>query len=109
MTDIKDKLKYLKKERQTRSKTQKIQNTWETIERTENLSTKEKLEHLIKLTRTEKKPESRVPEFEPQEREPFQFIENPYPLDVRYGKIRIAEGLAISGDLLSCLSKDPDF
>ncbi len=109
MTDIKDKLKHLKKERQTRTKTQKIRNTWETIERTENLSTKEKLEHLINLTRTEKKPENKVPEFEPQEREPFQFIENPYPLDVRYGKIKIAEGLAISGDLLSCLSKDPEF
>lgn len=109
MTDIKDKLKYLKKERQTRTKTQKIHDTWETIERKGNLSTKEKLEHLINLTRTEKKLESRIPQFEPQEREPIQFIENPYPLDVRYGKIKIADGLTISGNILSCLSKDPRF
>ncbi len=109
MTDIKDKLKYLKKERKTRTKTQKIHDTWETIERKGNLSTKEKLEHLINLTRTEKKPESRIPQFEPQEREPIQFIENPYPLDVRYGKIKIADGLTISGNILSCLSKDPRF
>lgn len=109
MTDIKDKLKYLKKERQTRTKTQKIHDTWETIERKENLSTKEKLEHLINLTRTEKKQTFRVPQFEPQEREPIQFIENPYSLDVRYGKIKIADGLSISGNILSCLSKDPRF
>ena len=109
MTDLKAKLKYIKKERQTRSKTEKIKNTWETIERTENLSTKEKLEHLINLTRTEKKPETQVPQFESQEREPIQFIENHYPLDVRYGKIKISEGLSISGELLSCLSKDPKF
>ncbi len=109
MTDIRDKLKYIKKERQTRTKTQKIQSTWETIERTGNLSTKEKLEHLINLTRTEKKSESQVPQFESQEREPLQFIENPYSLDVRYGKINIADGLTISGNILSCLSKDPRF
>ena len=109
--DLKDKLKYIKKERQARTKTEKIQNTWESIEKAENLSTKEKLEHLISLTRTEKKPETKtkVPQFEPQEREPIQFIENPYPLDARYGKIKIAEGLDIPGNLLSCLSKDPEF
>lgn len=111
MVDIKEKLKYIKKERQTRSKTERIQNTWENIERKENLSTKEKLEHLISLTRTEKKPETntQISQFEPQERERIKFIENPYSLDVRYGKIKIAEGLDIPGDLLSCLSKDPEF
>ncbi len=77
MVDIKEKLKYIKKERQTRSKTEKIQNTWENIERKENLSTKEKLEHLISLTRTEKKKETQISQFEPQERERIKSIENP--------------------------------
>jgi uncharacterized protein YprB with RNaseH-like and TPR domain len=109
MTDIKDKFHYLKKERTARSKTQKIQNTWKAIVQTDDLTTKEKLEHLINLTRTEKKTETQVPRFEPQEREPFQFLENSYSLDARYGKIKIADGLVISGEILSCLSKDPDF
>ena len=109
MTDLKDKLKYIKKERLTRSKTQKIQKTWETIESTGDLTTKEKLEHLINLTRREEKKEPQIPPFEPQDREPLQFIENAYPLDVRYGKIKIADGLAISGEILSCLSKNPEF
>ena len=109
MTDIKDKLKYIKKERLTRTKTQKIQSTWEKIEQTEALTTKEKLEHLISLTRSVKKPEPQVPAFEPEDREPLQFIENPYPLDVRYGKIKIADGLSIQGNLLSCLSKAQEF
>ena len=108
MTEIKDKLKYLKKERETRSKTQKIQAAWEAIDHTEDLSTKEKLEHLINLTRT-KKAEAKIPQFESQEREQLKFIENPYPLDVRYGKIKIADGLDVSGDILSCLSKNPEF
>ena len=109
LIDIKGKLEHLKKERETRSKTQKIKDTWDKIGSTENISTKEKLEQLINLSRIEKKPKLQAPQFEPQEREPLQFLENPYGLDVRYGKIKIADGLDISGDILSCLSKDTEF
>ena len=57
--DIKDKLELLKKQRQVRSRSQarstKINETWEKIDRDhEGLTTKEKLQRLIKLT--EKKP-----------------------------------------------------
>jgi uncharacterized protein YprB with RNaseH-like and TPR domain len=113
MTDIKDKLKHLKKEREARSKTQKIKDTWSKIDGDEEaLSTKEKLEQLITLTRREKLPTDRThltPQFEPEERESLQFIENPYNLDTRYGKITISSGLQIGGDILACLSKDDSF
>ncbi|MGD2294546.1 MAG: ribonuclease H-like domain-containing protein [Candidatus Aminicenantes bacterium] len=108
MADIKDKLKQIKKERESRSKTQKIRDAWDKIDQ-EELSTKQKLEHLINLTRTEKKPKPQAAPFEPQEREPYRFIENPYPLDIRYGKIKISDGLNISGEMLTCLSKDTLF
>jgi uncharacterized protein YprB with RNaseH-like and TPR domain len=110
MTDIKDKLKHLKKEREARSKTQQIKDTWSKLDDDEDtLSTKEKLEQLISLTRREKSPSPQSSQFEPQEREPLQFTENPYNLDTRYGKITISSGLQISGDLLACLSKDDSF
>jgi uncharacterized protein YprB with RNaseH-like and TPR domain len=109
MTDIKDKLKHLKKEREVRSKTQQIKDTWSKLDDEEVLSTKEKLEQLITLTRHEKSPSAQTPQFEPQEREPLQFTQNPYNLETRYGKITISSGLKISGDILACLSKDESF
>lgn len=106
---LKDKLKELKKERETRSKTQHIQSTWEEIEKSENLTVKEKLQKLINLTREEKQPKAETPTFEPQKREPLQLFENPFPLDVRYGKISLSSGLDIRGEILSFLSKDSAF
>ncbi len=111
MADIKDKLERLKKEREarSRSKSQLVKDAWEEIEKTEDLSVKDKLEHLISLTRQEKPQKPETPPFEPLEREPLQFFENPYPLDVRYGKVTISSGLEIKGNILTCLSKDSAF
>jgi uncharacterized protein YprB with RNaseH-like and TPR domain len=109
MTDIKDKLKQLKKERQVRTKSKRIRNTWKEIQEKENLSVKEKLERLINLS-TEEKPEiPQVPSFEPLEREPLQLFENPFLLDTKYGKTTLSLGLDIKGEILSYLSKDPAF
>lgn len=109
MTDIKDKLQHLKKEREVRSKTKKIKDAWDQIDQDQELSTKEKLEQLISLTRPQKTTDPQTQKFEPEEREPLQFLVNPYPLEVRYGKIKIGDGLNISGDILTCLSRDTDF
>lgn len=109
MTDIKEKLKQLKKEREARSKSQRITETWEEMEKKENLSTKEKLQQLINLTSEKKAQKPQTPSFEPFPREPLQFFENPYSLDIRYGKIVLSSGLDISGDVLTCLSKDSAF
>lgn len=111
MADIKDKLERLKKEREarSRSKSQLVKDTWKEIQKAEDLSVKDKLEHLISLTRQEKPSESKIPPFEPLKREPLQFFENPYPLDVRYGKVTISSGLQIKGDILTCLSKESAF
>ena len=109
MADIKDKLRQLKKEREARSKSQIIKNTWEKMEKDENLSLKEKLNRLINLTREEKPQKPQAVPFEPLKREPLQFFENPYPLDTKYGKIVLSSGLEIKGEILSFLSKDETF
>lgn len=104
-----EKLKQLKRDKQTRSKTDIIKDAWEEIGKEENLSVKDKLQHLITLTREKRTSELETPDFEPLEREPIQFFENPYPLDVRYGKITLSTGLDIEGDILAWLSKDAEF
>jgi len=109
MTDIKDKLDRIKKERQIRSKSHQVSNTWRKIQEEEDLSTKEKLERLINLTRKEKPEKSQSPAFEPLPREPLQWLENSYALNVRYGRIKLAAGLGISGEVLACLSRDNAF
>jgi uncharacterized protein YprB with RNaseH-like and TPR domain len=109
MDDIKHKLEQLKKERLARSKSRLVSDTWQKIQNEENLSTREKLERLINLTRQEKPERPRIPVFEPLPREPLRFLENGYSLDARYGRIKIASGLEISGDILSCLSQDSAF
>jgi uncharacterized protein YprB with RNaseH-like and TPR domain len=109
MADIKDKLDRIKKERQNRSKSHQVSNTWRKIQEEEDLSTKEKLERLINLTRQEKPKESQTPAFEPLPKEPLQWLENSYALDVRYGRIKLDAGLEISGEVLSCLSQDDAF
>ncbi len=109
MADIKDKLERIKKERQTRSKSQQVDSTWRKIQEKEDLSTKEKLERLINLTRQEMPKTTKTSAFEPLPREPLQWLENSYSQDVRYGRIKIASGLEISGNILACLSQDDAF
>jgi len=109
MTDIKDKLKQLKKERQVRTKSKRIKDTWKEIQEKENLSVKEKLERLINLSTEEKPGKPQAPSFEPLEREPLKLFENPFPLDTKYGKTTLSLGLDIKGEILTYLSKDPAF
>jgi uncharacterized protein YprB with RNaseH-like and TPR domain len=109
MADIKEKLERIRKERQSRSKSRVVSETWEEIQKDENISTKEKLERLISLSREMKQEKPRTPAFEPLPREPLQFIDNAYSLDSRYGKIKISSGLEISGDILCCLSQEAAF
>jgi uncharacterized protein YprB with RNaseH-like and TPR domain len=116
MTDLKDKLEQLKRERDARSRSQSIKNSrsqsiknsWSELEKDETLTTKEKLEALINL-RPEREKRAETPRPGVAVREPLQFTEVPYALDARYGQIVLADGLKISGHLLACLSREPGF
>jgi uncharacterized protein YprB with RNaseH-like and TPR domain len=110
--DIEERLKLLKKSRDLRRRTRRdsVEKTWASLGKDQNLSEKEKLEKLIHLTvaRTSK-PEAERPPFEPLPREPLKLVENSYPLQSRYGKNLIADGLAIRGETLYYLSKNESF
>lgn len=109
--DIDDKLKELRRARESRERAHKVQTTWERLDGEEGLTTKEKLERLITLTkkgpvpRTTSGPASRPV----LRREPIQLHENPYQLGARYGQIPIAMGLQVPGSILAFLSRDSAF
>ena len=112
MSDIKEKLIQLKRERETRSKSQSIQDAMSELDKKESLSTRDKLEQLIKLRPDRAARAPQPPKAKPAAdpgREPIQFTENPYSLDARYGSISVGEGLQISGHILACLSREPEF
>jgi hypothetical protein len=106
---MEDKLKLIKRQREARTRSHKIQDAWKKIDKNEDLSVKEKLERLIHLTKQEKPQKSEKTSAEPAPREPILFFENPYPLHVRYGKIPLSRGLEISGDVFYFLSRDKAF
>ncbi len=109
---IKDELKLLKRERDARDRSRKVRDTWQRIDQEgESLTTKEKLERLISLTRREKGPVKK-PEpaaVVPQHRESVQLFENPYTLNARYGQVTISLGLEVPGKALALLSHDAAF
>lgn len=109
MSDLKDKLEHLKREKKARSKSQRIREKWENIDNSPDLSVKEKLQKLINLTQEDKTTPSQKPSFEPVSRKPLQYFENAYSLDIRYGKIILSSGLEITGDILARFSGDPAF
>jgi hypothetical protein len=108
--DLEDRLKLLKKERAARTRADSINKTWQDIDKNADLSTKEKLEKLINLTKTagKKREKTELPA-EPQARKPLQMFENQFPLYSRYGKISLATGLRLTGEILSLLSRDRSF
>jgi len=109
--DIDDKLKHLRRERETRQRAHRVQTTWEKIDGEDGLSVKEKLERLITLTNKgwAGKAPAKTPVREVRRREPIELHENPYLLSARYGQIPIALGLQIPGSVLAFLGRDRAF
>jgi uncharacterized protein YprB with RNaseH-like and TPR domain len=110
--DIEDKLKHLRREREARARSRKIEKAWENLDSEDGLTVKQKLERLITLTREKDGPgRSRrpAPVRDVAKPEPVQFHENPYLLASRYGQIPISLGLQIPGSVLALLSRDRSF
>ncbi|MFZ2055298.1 MAG: ribonuclease H-like domain-containing protein [Candidatus Aminicenantales bacterium] len=107
--NFEDRLRRIRKERSSRTKTDSITSAWHELDRKSNLSTKEKLERLITLTRTSKKAKTHAAPAEPEKRKALEIFENQYHLRSRYGKIPIGAGLKINGEILSVLSRDRAF
>jgi len=107
--DIEDKLRHLKREKLSGTRADTIAETWRKMEKRSDISTREKLERLISLTRKEKGRRGGAAPPEPRSKPPFQVLENHFRLQTRYGRIALSSGLSIGGDVLALLSRDPAF
>jgi len=110
--DWNDKLNELRRQRQTRSRSRSIVETWERIDTESELTIKEKLERLINLTARGRKSspvQSSLDERPAPAKEPFRVIENSYPLQAFYGQISIGLGLGIPGKILALFGRDGAF
>lgn len=107
-----DKLKRLRREREARNQSRRVEDTWEKIASESGLTTREKLERLVSLTaspspaaqRPSRKPVDRIPL-----RETVTVVENSFRLETSYGQVPLALGLNIPGKVLTFLSRDPEF
>lgn len=93
----------------------RVKELWRNIDSQKNLSTREKLEKLLEISRKQKKetPAKREP---PEERpvsgrvsQQFLVMENSYHLSARYGQIPLSVGLDIPGRILSVLARNEEF
>lgn len=107
--EFEDRLKLLKKARASRSRPESIDKAWQKIDRGSDVSTKEKLEKLISLTRTGPGRKEKAGLVESEKREPFQVFENHFSLHSRYGRVSMGRALQIKGPALALLSRDRSF
>jgi len=107
--DFEDQLKLMKRKHRSRTRAESINKAWLDISKKSGFSTKEKLERLITLTRSQKAERSVASPPEPQRRSALEVFENHFSLHSRYGKIPIAAGLGIDGQILALLSRDKNF
>ena len=107
--DLDEKLKLIKKTRDARLKGDGVSRVWDAIDKTEGLTTKEKLEKLISLTRTGPHPKPAKTFLRERGTQPFEVFERQYSPSCRYGRIPVASGLRISGETLALLSRDRAF
>jgi uncharacterized protein YprB with RNaseH-like and TPR domain len=107
-----DKLGLLRREREAlrRRRAGSVEEAWARIDRADDhLSVKEKLEKLIRLKGQGPSRRPALPAVEPEPRDPVRVFESAYPLEARYGRLSIADGLGIAGSVLATLSLDSEF
>ncbi len=97
--------------RKTRTGDQdKVKKLWQNLKDRTDLTTKEKLEKLLSLSRPprrEKKESVLTPgDISRGQAQPFLVLENSFHLNARYGQIMIGLGLNIPGPILAVLGRD---
>jgi hypothetical protein len=93
-----------------------IQEKWQKLENDDGLSTREKLDRLVRqnLKREGKAPAAPLPRPEPRRpeaaaTEPFLIKEFTYSLEGRYGKVRLGDWLSLKPGALEVISGDSGF
>ncbi|MCK5055997.1 MAG: ribonuclease H-like domain-containing protein, partial [Candidatus Aminicenantes bacterium] len=104
MSKLKKRLDYLKKD--------DIKKRWETIESREDLSTKDKLDKLVKISLKRKKKQKETERIEieqPQEENTFIQRDFSYPLQSVYGKVKLTDWQQVTSQQLAVLFGEEEF
>lgn len=108
-----DEIKLIRRQRAARRPGRTVEDAWRKLEGDEGLSTKEKLQSLISLTVPEGRKPARPAEprsaSAPRSRRgtALRIFENPYSLQVRYGRVTLASGLRYDPCRLGLLFRAP--
>jgi len=88
-----------------------IQDKWRRLESEDGLSTREKLDRLVKqnLRRNEKPAPSAPAPLAAEPEAPFLVKEFSYALDGRYGKVRLGDWLSLKADTLAVIAGSDEF
>lgn len=109
--DIKDSLRK-KAKSQSRDK---VKELWQNINSRKDLTTREKLEKLLEISRKKKierqnqRQLSSSGQYRAPGEQPFLVMENRFKLEARYGQIPLSVGLDIPGSVLAVLARDEQF
>ncbi len=113
--DLDELKEQLRKKTAKQGQTDKVKELWKNLESQKALSTKEKLEKLLALSR-QNKPESKAASdkigddrISRSSHQPYLVVENNFNLNSSYGQIPISLGLNIPGRVLYLLSRDEAF
>ncbi|MGC9057179.1 MAG: ribonuclease H-like domain-containing protein [Candidatus Saccharicenans sp.] len=104
-----------RKARNQSNQQDKVKEIWKNLDSRKDLTTKEKLEKLLALSRKaplESRNQSRMEVSElasARKDQPYLVLENKFNLSSRYGQIPISLGLNIPGKVLALLSRDEAF
>lgn len=108
MSDLKKRLQYLEKD-------EIIKKRWEKIDSQEGLSTKEKLEKLVKLSQKREERHTEVKQSEPKVDDPFSPVKGPflvkefiYPAQSVFGPTRLQEWHQVMPQQLAVIFSDPE-
>ena len=105
-----DEIKFIRKQRASRRTGRTVEDAWRKLDEEGGQSTKEKLQSLISLTvqPARGRPGREAPKETVVRKAPtLRIFENPYPLEVRYGRITLASGLGFDPDLVGRLLRGP--
>lgn len=109
--DIRDSLR----KKATGQSRDKVKELWQNINSRKDLTTREKLERLLEISRKKKieRQSHQQPSSPGQSRasgqQPFLVMENRYKLEARYGQIPLSVGLDVPGSVLAVLARDEQF
>lgn len=100
---------HIRRPRKNSPRAESIAKIWRTLDQESGLSTREKLERLIRLSGPPSRPKPEPRRAEQESRPPYRIFENHFHPSMKYGRVLISAGLSVGGDVLRVLGRESNF